>query len=168
MVIAPGAAAGRIVGMAKAKKSSDSPASDEQNPTRSKASSRRKPPAKAAGQASKPEAPQAAPVASPQAEAPAAAPLVNPAEAAANAARMLAAKQKLQEEAEGAAPAKESATFKNLKQKLSASGQNLSSALGGTLGHHRSNLPHHFDKQAARNQTLGGVGRFNVPRRTNG
>jgi hypothetical protein len=66
-------------------------------------------------------------------------------------------------------PQKESGAFKQMKDALN---KPQISGPGGPVtggGHHRSNLPHQFQKQKGHNQTFGAdVNRTGVPRRTPG
>ncbi len=98
------------------------------------------------------------------------APVINTALAAAHAARILAAKARLNiDEAEPSQVEKESGTFRKLKESLNRPhAQTVSSAMGSAFGAQRSNLPLHGGNQVAHGQTIGGVARVNVPRRTNG
>ncbi len=98
------------------------------------------------------------------------APLIDTSLAALNAARILAAKAKLGPAAENLEPdsSKESGNFKQLKESLNRSASHaVSSALGTSFGHQKSNLPVPAKQQVAHNQTQG-VSRVNVPRRTAG
>lgn len=142
--------------MAKSKKTA---ASDESSPAPKKKA--------AAPRASKKKA--AAAPATPATPAASGAPAINTANAAANAARLLAAKAKgIEPQIQEAN--KESGGFKQLKQSFNRPAASQTSiSLGNALGPAKSNLPfqQHGQKQVAHNQTFG-VGRVNVPRRTNG
>ncbi len=119
-------------------------------PARKRTAKSRKPPAPAVGQA----------------------PLIDTNLAAEAAARMLAAKAKLHvdpNQVSNAEAGKESAAFQQLKQSLNRPpAHTVTSALGSAFGEHKSNLPTPDRNQVAHNQTTGGVGRVNVPRRTAG
>ena len=96
--------------------------------------------------------------------------LINTDEAAAAAARMLAGRAKLQGQLAESTGSKETGSFKQLKESLNrpAAQAAVSTALGSTFGEHKSNLPQQGNSQVVHNQASGVVGRFNVPRRTNG
>lgn len=94
-------------------------------------------------------------------------PLVDTSLAAANAARMLAARAKLGAQQQPAM--KESGSFKQLKQSLNRpAGSAVSAALGNAFGEQKSNLPtaHSGQQQVAHNQTQASF--KGVPRRTAG
>lgn len=91
--------------------------------------------------------------------------------AATNAAKMLVSKSKLGDPSAGNAPAKESGSFKQMKDALKKPGTTgLNAALGSTFGGNKSNLPAPNTRgpQQANSQTQGSFNKFTVPRRTGG
>ena len=100
---------------------------------------------------------------------PVAAPLIDTNLAAQTAAKILAARAKLGNDALASTePAHESGTFKQLKESLQRPAAHaVSSAMGTSFGQQKSNLPIPGQKQVAHSQTQG-IARVNVPRRTAG
>ncbi|HEY7115016.1 MAG TPA: hypothetical protein VH475_00430 [Tepidisphaeraceae bacterium] len=81
-----------------------------------------------------------------------------------------AAAQPAQPQQAGAAPAKESAAFKNLKDQLAKPKPAALSSLFGPTGQQKKTGGNPFDlhQQKGHAQTFGGINKAGVPRRTNG
>ena len=107
-------------------------------------------------------------------------PMVDTGLAAQVAARALATRAKLgaavggqmpqqQQPAASAQPARESGSFKQLKENLNKpTGASLGNVLGNAPGSSKSNLPMHGRNESFHSQTQGAGPKFNVPRRTGG
>ena len=107
-------------------------------------------------------------------------PMVDTGLAAQVAARALATRAKLgaavggqmpqqQQPAASAQPARESGSFKQLKENLNKpTGASLGNVLGNAPGSLKSNLPMHGRNESFHSQTQGAGPKFNVPRRTGG
>ena len=100
--------------------------------------------------------------------APASSSMVDTDLAAANAARMLASRAKLGPVANTPTDQKESASFRQLKESLKKPAEQSVDNLSKALGPQKTHLPLSQYNQVFHNQTQGGVGRVNVPRRTPG
>ena len=99
---------------------------------------------------------------------PAGSPLVDTGLAAQNAARMLASRAKLGSALNPSGGGKESASFKQLKESVNNPGGPSGGDLSKALGPQKTHLPASQYNQIFHNQTQGGVGRINLPRRTGG
>jgi hypothetical protein len=104
------------------------------------------------------------------AAAPAGTPMIDTAQLAVAAAKFIGSKPAIAPT--GGTPAKESASFKQLRESMNKpTGGSMADALNQTGGptNKKSNAPHFGGKQVGRNQTFGAdVNRTGVPRRTGG